>query len=197
MPKKILWNFLRVLPPGGSQIVIYISLSNIFLNIYDSSCMDACGTFKLKKYQCQESDWWWLRRDCYYTSLIFPQKCERGNNFALDLNVYVMYLKDIYNMYVAYIWTICITTIYTTSYKLNRHHLRMVCCRLQNRVIIMSYIASVHPSIPLKFPCKTSCCINHIQCMILVGATLKWMLESTIKWMLESTLIKVEDFSQG
>ncbi len=31
------------------------------------------------------------------------------------------------------------------------------------------------------YPCKTSCWINHIQCMILVGATLKWMLESTIK----------------
>ncbi len=30
------------------------------------------------------------------------------------------------------------------------------------------------------YPCKTTCWIKHIQCMILVGATLKWMLESTM-----------------
>ncbi len=46
-----------------------------------------------------------------------------------------------------------------------------------------------------NYPCKTSCWINHIQCMILVGASLKWMLQSTTKWMLESTLIKVKNLN--
>ncbi len=33
--------------------------------------------------------------------------------------------------------------------------------------------------------------------MILVGATLKWMLESTMKWILESTLINVENLTES